>query len=173
VILAPYVPLLFMGEEWGSATPFLYFTDHRDPDLARAVRDGRRREFAAFGWRAEDVPDPQSPDAFARSRLDRSERAREPHRSLLEWYRSLLALRRAIPELRDGRRDLVDVAFDEDARWLRMTRGPVALAFALEHPADVPLGEGAWELALASDPSVRLSSPILHLGADAVGVVRR
>ena len=173
VLLAPYVPMLFMGEEWGAATPFLYFTDHRDERLARAVREGRRNEFAHFGWRPEEILDPQSPDAFARSKLDWAEPAREPHRSLLDWHRSLIGLRRAVPELRDGRRDAVAIACDEEGRWLRMTRGPITLAFALDRPADVPVAEDAGELALASDERISRSSRILHLPAESVAILRR
>jgi maltooligosyltrehalose trehalohydrolase len=171
VLLSPYVPMLFMGEEWGATTPFLYFTDHRDERLARAVRDGRRHEFARFGWRPEEIVDPQSPEAFARSKLDWGEPDRDPHRSLLEWYRSLITLRRTMADLRDGRRDLVDVACGEDARWLRMRRGRVTLAFALDREADVPLAEGAGELALASDPRCHTSSRSLHLPADSVAIL--
>ena len=109
VLMSPFVPMLFMGEEWGAATPFLYFTDHRDPKLARQVSEGRRYEFGRFGWRPEEIADPQAPETFARSKLDWTEPARDPHRSLLEWYRSLIALRRAEPALTDGRRDRVDV----------------------------------------------------------------
>ncbi len=173
VLLSPFVPMLFMGEEWAAATPFLYFTDHRDERLGHAVSEGRRREFERFGWPASEFVDPQSPDAFARSRLDWSEPDREPHRAMLEWYRALIALRRAVPELRDGRRDLVEVAFDEDARWLRMRRGPVVLAFSLDREVDVPLTEDAGDLALVSDGGVARSSRGLHLPAGSVAVVRR
>jgi maltooligosyltrehalose trehalohydrolase len=93
---APAVPLLFMGEETGAATPFLYFTSHGDPELARAVAEGRRREFAEFAWQGE-VPDPQAPTSFARSRLRRDEGAAGDAR--LRLYRDLLALRRERPAL--------------------------------------------------------------------------
>jgi maltooligosyltrehalose trehalohydrolase len=93
-LLAPFVPLLFMGEEYGEAAPFLYFTSHGDPRLARAVREGRRAEFAAeTGGR--EPPDPQSPATFARSRVDPGRRNRRGHRPLFDLYRELLRLRRA------------------------------------------------------------------------------
>src|SRR5262249_27066716 len=122
VLTAPFVPLLFQGEEWGATTPFLYFTDHEDPALGRAVSEGRRREFAAFGWAPEAVPDPQAPETFLASRLDWDEPARAPHAAVLEWYRALLRLRRDTPALLDGRLDAVAVACDEMARWLRVER---------------------------------------------------
>ena len=96
VLLSPLVPLLFQGEEWAASTPFRYFTDHRDPELARAVSEGRRREFADFGWRPEDVPDPQDPATFEVSRLDWSELDRAPHAEVLAWHRELLRLRRGV-----------------------------------------------------------------------------
>jgi len=88
------VPMLWMGEEWGARTPWCYFTSHPDPALAEAVRQGRRREFASFGWAPEDVPDPQSPLTFERSRLDWSEPGRPEHAELLDWHKALIALRR-------------------------------------------------------------------------------
>ncbi len=94
LLSSPFVPLLFQGEEWGATTPFPYFCDHQDPELARAVRDGRLRELAALGWTPNDPADPQAPKTFERARLDWSEFAREPHASVLAWYRSLIRLRR-------------------------------------------------------------------------------
>ncbi|GHF25389.1 malto-oligosyltrehalose trehalohydrolase [Streptomyces mashuensis] len=97
VLGAPFTPMLFMGEEWGARTPWQYFTDHTDPELAEAVRAGRRREFAAHGWAEEDVPDPQDPATRDRSCLDWTEPACEPHARLLAWYRRLIALRTDLP----------------------------------------------------------------------------
>jgi maltooligosyltrehalose trehalohydrolase len=101
LLTSPFVPMLFQGEEWGAGTPFLYFSDHADPDLGESVRTGRRQEFAAFGWDPHDLPDPQAPDTFLRSKLDWSELARPVHDELLAWHRALLALRRTHPHLRD------------------------------------------------------------------------
>lgn len=102
VLGAPFTPMLFMGEEWGARTPWQFFTDHTDPQLAEAVRTGRRREFAAHGWPEEEIPDPQDPATRLRSCLDWTEPGREPHASLLAWYRQLIALRRAEPALAAG-----------------------------------------------------------------------
>ena len=96
LLTSPFVPLLFQGEEWGATNPFLYFTDHRDPELGAAVRDGRRREFAAFGWDPATIPDPQDLATFERSRLDWEEPAASPHRDLLAWHRMLIDLRRRL-----------------------------------------------------------------------------
>ena len=114
MLTAPQVPMLFQGEEWGATSPFLYFTDHPEPDLAEAVRQGRRREFAAFGWRPEQIPDPQDPATRDASVLAWDERAASPHRDLLGWYRALLALRRDEPALRDARQGAVTATADDE-----------------------------------------------------------
>jgi len=93
VLLSPFIPLLFMGEEYGETAPFLYFTDHSDPALGRAVRDGRRAEFAGFHG-SEEVPDPQEETTFLRSKLDHSIFQEGEHKLLLEFYRELLRLRK-------------------------------------------------------------------------------
>jgi len=169
-ILSPFVPLLFQGEEWASDTPFLYFTDHRDPDLGAAVSSGRRNEFKAFGWAPGDVPDPQDPLTFARSKLDWDSLGSPGHAEMLDWYRELIALRRRWPELTDGRRDLVAVAFDESQRWLTMTRGPVVVAVNLGATAltvDVP---SATLLLAGSSPGVAVADGKITLPPDAVAV---
>jgi maltooligosyltrehalose trehalohydrolase len=122
VLTSPFVPMLFMGEEWGATTPFQYFTSHTDPELGRAVTEGRRREFDLSG---ADVPDPQDPATFERSKLDWSEPGRGEHAELLEWYRELVALRRSTPELRDGDLGRVQVEVAHDMLVVR--RGPVTV----------------------------------------------
>ncbi|GGT18431.1 malto-oligosyltrehalose trehalohydrolase [Streptomyces purpureus] len=151
VLTGPFTPMLFMGEEWGATTPWQFFTDHTDPELARAVREGRRREFAAHGWAAEDVPDPQDTATRERSCLDRAERGQAPHARLLAWHRELIALRHAHPDLRDPDLAAVRVAYDETARRLAYRRGDLRIAVNLGgEPARMALGRGgrvlaAWE----------------------------
>jgi maltooligosyltrehalose trehalohydrolase len=123
VLTSPFTPMLFMGEEWAASTPWQFFTSFPDPELARSVRDGRRREFAEHGWHTEDVPDPQDPATFERSKLDWVEVDKEPHAAMLRWYNALLALRRSRPELTDPRLDRVAVTYDDKRRWLVVTRG--------------------------------------------------
>lgn len=143
VLTGPFTPMLFMGEEWGARTPWQFFTDHTDPELAEAVRNGRRREFGAHGWDQEEIPDPQDPATRDRSCLDWSEPEREPHGRLLAWYRELIALRRTLPDLHDPDLASVKTAFDEDARWLAYRRGDLRIAVNLaEKPAAIPLGYG-------------------------------
>ena len=141
VFTAPFVPMLFQGEEWGASTPFLYFTDHPDVELGRAVSEGRKREFEAFGWDPASIPDPQDRETFLRSKLDWDETEREPHSDMLDWYRQLIALRRALPELTDGDLAAVEVVFDEQQRALVLQRGGVTVACnfsddAVEVPAE-------------------------------------
>ncbi|MFB7917345.1 malto-oligosyltrehalose trehalohydrolase [Streptomyces sp. NPDC056061] len=143
VLTGPFTPMLFMGEEWGAETPWQFFTDHTDPVLAEAVRTGRRREFAAHGWAADDVPDPQDPATRNRSCLDWDEPEREPHARLLAWHRELITLRRALPDLSDPDLASVRTAFDERARWLAYRRGDLRIAVNLAgEPATIPLGGG-------------------------------
>jgi maltooligosyltrehalose trehalohydrolase len=172
VLTAPFVPLLFQGEEWGASAPFLYFTSHEDQTLGAAVREGRRREFAAFGWDPDAVPDPQAPETFERSKLDWRELEREPHASLLAWHRRLIDLRRTWPALTDGRLDAVRVRVDETARWLAVDRGPVTVACNLAaEPQHVPVGTDARRLVLTSQPNTRTTATGVTLPPDAVAIL--
>ncbi|MFB6501170.1 MULTISPECIES: malto-oligosyltrehalose trehalohydrolase [unclassified Streptomyces] len=170
VLTGPFTPMLFMGEEWGARTPWQFFTDHTDPALAEAVRDGRRREFAAHGWTADEVPDPQDPATRNRSCLDWDEPAKEPHARLLAWYRELITLRRALPDLSDPDLASVRTAHDERARWLAYRRGDLRVAVNLAgEPATIPLGGGRrWgrtgRVVAAWDPVAAPGSDgLLHL----------
>jgi maltooligosyltrehalose trehalohydrolase len=165
LLTAATTPMLFMGEEWGASTPWQYFTDHPDPALAEAVRQGRRDEFAAHGWNREQVPDPQDVATVAASRLDWSEPEREPHRRLLAWYRELIRLRHERADLRDPRLDRVEVRYDDSAGVVLVHRGAHRVAVNLgPSPATIDLGpEGpagqvseltvtlAWETATTLD----------------------
>ena len=159
LLTSPFTPMLFMGEEWGASTPWQYFTDHPEPELGAAVRDGRRREFARHGWAAEDVPDPQDAETFARSHLDWAEIGEEEHRALLDWYRALIALRHSEANLSDPRLTGVRVVFDEAARWLIIQRGALRIAVNLADQAQsVPLDGSVGALLLASDESIRVDT---------------
>ncbi|HET9061367.1 MAG TPA: malto-oligosyltrehalose trehalohydrolase [Acidimicrobiales bacterium] len=151
LVLSPFVPMLFQGEEWGASSPFQYFTDHQDPELGRAVSEGRRREHAIDGALQDgrEVPDPQAVETFDRSKLEWSEVYEEPHRSLLDWYRRLIELRRAHPELGCSDRYNVATTYDEDLRWLIVRRGPFDLLVNLAPERQlVPYaGDGAVVLA--------------------------
>ncbi|MER6367585.1 malto-oligosyltrehalose trehalohydrolase [Streptomyces mirabilis] len=165
-LTGPFTPMLFMGEEWAAGTPWQFFTDHTDPELAQAVRRGRRREFAAHGWAEEDVPDPQDPATRDRSCLDWSEPEKALHARVLAWYRDLIALRRHQPDLADPDLAAVKVAYDDQARWLALRRGDVRVAVNLgKEAAAIPLGLrharvlAAWEPVEAPDANGVLSVP--------------
>lgn len=128
LLTSPFVPLIFQGEEWAASTPFQYFTQHEDLELGRAVSDGRRREFTAFGWAPDEVPDPQDPETFERSKLNWRESTQGAHAEMLEWYRSLIRLRQASPDLRNGDLNDVQVEFSDRDDWLLMKRGHIAVA---------------------------------------------
>jgi maltooligosyltrehalose trehalohydrolase len=122
IMFSPFVPMLFMGDEYGETAPFQYFISHSDAALIEAVRNGRREEFAAFKWKGEP-PDPQDEKTFANSRLDHSLKSKPSHRTLLEFHKELIRLRKSLPALRSLRKDKMDVAsFEEDCvlavrRW--------------------------------------------------------
>ncbi|QKW09920.1 malto-oligosyltrehalose trehalohydrolase [Streptomyces sp. NA04227] len=165
-LTAPFTPMLFMGEEWGASTPWQYFTDHTDPELAEAVRQGRRREFAAHGWAEADVPDPQDPATRERSCLDWTEPARQPHARLLDWYRTLIALRRDHPDLTDPDLAALRLACDEEAGWIAYRRGDLTVAVNLgDEAAAIPFGRGrarvlaAWGEVQPPDAQGRLTVP--------------
>ncbi|NEW29434.1 malto-oligosyltrehalose trehalohydrolase [Nocardia cyriacigeorgica] len=128
VLFSPYTPMLFMGEEWGASTPFQFFTSHTDPEVGAATAAGRRAEFAEHGWSTDDVPDPQDPATFARSTLDWTELGMPTHARLLDCYRALIALRRSRPEITDGWACDGAIDYDEDAGWIVIRRGALALA---------------------------------------------
>lgn len=175
VVTAPFVPLIFQGEEWAASTPFQYFTDHREPELARAVSEGRRREFAALGCKPEEIPDPQAEETFRRSKLDWSEADRGEHALMLEWWRRLVRLRAETPALSDGCLDDVRVEFDEERRWLRMDRGPVSVACNLRaEPQRIPLraaSGGRLAITLASEPPRSVGSDGVELTGESVAIL--
>ncbi len=159
---SPSLPLLFQGEEYAEEAPFDYFTSHGDPELVAAVRRGRHAEYEHLldeGATAAAWADPQDEATFLRSKL-RWSLEQEPHAAMLAWYRTLLALRRRLPALHNGRKDLTRAAFSETG-WLTIVRGDPAggAALTLANLADapatikIPSGASGWRLALATQPS--------------------
>ncbi|HTV17356.1 MAG TPA: DUF3459 domain-containing protein, partial [Polyangiaceae bacterium] len=170
MLTGPFVPMLFQGEEWNASSPFCYFTDHIDAELGAAVRSGRRREFAAFGWAPEDVPDPQDAATFQRSKLDWDELGAPEHARLHAWYRALIRLRAVEPSLTSSERP--DVQTDPvTPHLLTLRRGTVFVhANVGAEPATLPIAAGA-RLLLGS-PGAEVSGDVLHLPAWGVGVLR-
>jgi maltooligosyltrehalose trehalohydrolase len=171
LLTGPFIPLLFQGEEWGASSPFLYFTDHADPTLGRAVSEGRRHEFATFGWRPDDVPDPQDPATFTRSKLDWAQVEHDHHAALLDWYRRLIRLRRTLPALSDPRLDHVAVECDDVGGWLRVRRGAASVAANLGRTTITLPESPEARLLEASDAAVLLSEAGLILPPDTVAVL--
>lgn len=128
VMTAPFIPMLFQGEEWAASTPFLYFTEHQEFELIESIRKGRQSDFAVFGWSPEAIPDPQALETFQRSKLDWGELSQATHNDLLKWHRTLIQLRRQLPELHDGQMAQASVTFNEEARWLIIARGSLVVA---------------------------------------------
>lgn len=155
LVTAPYLPMLFQGQEYGETAPFHYFVSHSDAHLVEAVREGRRREFAAFVT-GEQFADPQAESTFKASKLDWAKLDQEPHAALLRLYQRLFELRRQRESLSNCRKDLTRVEFDEAQRWLVMERGSEAgdrslvVANFSSEPCSVPYDDGGryWELAL-------------------------
>jgi maltooligosyltrehalose trehalohydrolase len=121
VIMSPYLPMLWMGEEYSEPHPFLYFVSHTDPELVEAVRKGRKAEFAAFHAEGEAL-DPQAEETFTQSKLQWELLEQDPHQTMFRWYQALLSLRREQPALRTLDRTQLDVAQDEDQQTLLLHR---------------------------------------------------
>jgi maltooligosyltrehalose trehalohydrolase len=120
-LLSPYVPLLFMGEEYGETSPFLYFISHSDPQLIDGIRAGRKKDFEAFKWKGKP-PDPQSTETFAKSKIDWDMRTKGNHRILLKLYTELIRLRKKTPALSIPDNDKLDVWADDAKKVVFMRR---------------------------------------------------
>lgn len=167
VLTSPFVPMLFQGEEFAASTPFQYFADHEDPEMAKSVSEGRKREFAAFGWPPESIPDPEQRSTFEHSKLNWKETTEGIHAEMLAWYRTLIHLRRTLPALAPvaGQADheqpvaeqpeleqpvaeqpaeqpaTCTVEFDEDRQWLQIDRGELQVIANLgdsDHVVELP-----------------------------------
>ncbi|OQA04323.1 MAG: Malto-oligosyltrehalose trehalohydrolase [Planctomycetes bacterium ADurb.Bin401] len=125
ILTSPFVPMIFQGEEFAASTPFQYFTDISDATLAKGITEGRKNEFGAFGWNPEDVPDPQSAETFLRSKLDWSQIEAQPHKAMLEWYKSLIQLRKENEFLRNGALSEVVVNYYEMNKAIEIKRGEI------------------------------------------------
>ncbi len=167
LLLCPYTPLLWMGQEWAASSPFQYFTDHPE-ELGRLVTEGRRKEFGRFSAFSdpatrERIPDPQAESTFLASKLRWDERERMPHAGILALHRELLALRRSDPALRERSREGFSVAaVGEGAVALRRSApdgSALLLVAALKGGVEVDLAaadatrppDGGWELLLSTE----------------------
>jgi maltooligosyltrehalose trehalohydrolase len=156
VLLSPFVPLLFMGDEYGETAPFQYFVSHSDTQLIEAVRRGRIEEFAAFNWK-DEPPDPQDVKTFERSKLNHSLKAEPRHRVLLAFHEELIRLRKSLPALSSLSKDKMDVvSFDEDSvlvvrRWSGMNEVFLVFNFSRNPVSEFEsIPQGAWQKRLDS-----------------------
>jgi maltooligosyltrehalose trehalohydrolase len=156
VLLAPCLPLLFMGEEYGETAPFQYFVSHEDPSLVAAVRQGRRNEFARFGWTG-DIPDPQDESTFRRCKLNWDLQTAKHHRLLWRFHRELLRLRREVPALAHLDKNTLEVKSFADPHVLLVRRGidrsqAVIVCHFDQNPTELtlPIPPGRWHRRLDS-----------------------
>ncbi|MDE1177788.1 MAG: malto-oligosyltrehalose trehalohydrolase [Edaphobacter sp.] len=162
VLTAPFVPMLFQGEEFATSAPFQYFAHHEEEEMARAVSEGRKREFAAFGWAPESIPDPESQETFLRSKLPWQEVTEGVHAEMLAWCRKLIALRRHSPSLNEGMLGHVHVDYSDEGKWLVMNREDMRVVLNLgDQPLELPFS--GYHLELASGTGVTVSDGLLQV----------
>lgn len=160
VLLSPYIPLLFMGEEYGEDAPFLYFVSHSDPALIEAVRKGRKEEFKSFKWEG-DPPDSQSIETFLKSKIKWEKRETGHYKVLLDFYTHLIRLRKETPALSNLDKDSLDVFGFEDKKVLFVRRwkgGSEVFSIFNFNSADarlaVPATGGVWKKILDSSENI-------------------
>ena len=154
-LCSPFLPLLYMGEEYGETAPFLFFTSFEDPGLATAVREGRKKELAAH-YSESDFADPQASSTFERCKLDWCKPEKSPHAEMLRLHRDLISLRKQHPSLANCRKDLTEIEFDEQAKFFVMKRGDpsgnsavIVINFSrAAQSIPVPAESQGWRLAL-------------------------
>jgi maltooligosyltrehalose trehalohydrolase len=160
-----------MGEEWAASSPFPYFVGERDPELDEAVRRGRLEEFAAFGWREDQIPDPVDPATRAAAVLRWGELDEPVHDEMLRWYRSLIRLRRAEADLADPTPGRASGRADAESLWLH--RGAIDIVAHIgPDPASVEVPPAERTVLLANaEPGVERTA--VHLPPDSVAILRR
>jgi maltooligosyltrehalose trehalohydrolase len=172
-ILSPYVPMLFQGEEWAASSPFQYFVDFsEDPNLASAVVEGRRQEFAGL-QSASTVPDPQDVDTFERSKLNWREADADDHRAMLQWYEQLIQARRRLPALVDGRLERVKTRYDQQRQWLIIEREKTYFLVNIgADPVEIALGDvRRLTLELASSDPVEVQRHVVRMPGHSVALL--
>jgi maltooligosyltrehalose trehalohydrolase len=149
LLTAPYIPMLFMGEEWATSAPFLYFADHEDEEMRRSVAEGRKREFAAFGFDG-DVPNPEDQKTYEMSKLNWDEQNEGKHAEMLTWVKALIRLRRSRVCFNDGDMHHVLVSTDDGNRTLVMARDEARIL--------INFGEAPYKFALLEGEKLALIS---------------
>lgn len=157
LFLSPYLPLLFMGEEYAETSPFFYFVSHSEEDLIKAVQEGRKKEFESFNWKT-DPPDPQNEDTFNRSKLNWAKRQDPPHSIIRNWHKELIRLRREHPILRDFNKNNIRTNVIDDEVLVLIRQNPEGNRFIFcllnfserEITYTLPASKCQWSLLLNS-----------------------
>ncbi len=171
VLTSPFVPMLFQGEEFASSAPFQYFSQHEDPELAKSVSEGRKKEFSYFGWKPEDIPDPQEKVTFENSKLKWDEIRQAEHANMLDWHKQLIELRRSNTAFTDGRLDRMQIKCSSDANWLTIQRGAVQVVINLSSDRQaVPIGAPP-EHVIGSEEGWQVRPGSIELPADSVAIL--
>jgi maltooligosyltrehalose trehalohydrolase len=171
VLTSPFIPMIFQGEEFAASTPFQYFADHEDEEMAKLVSAGRKREFAAFGWNEDQIPNPEDRETFLRSKLDWDEVHQGYHADMLDWFTRLIHIRRASPSLNDGDTAHTEIHFEPDDRWLVMDRGLVKVLTNLgSKPMEFPAPEG-YRLIAQSKNEIAVKGGKIMLPSDAFAIL--
>jgi maltooligosyltrehalose trehalohydrolase len=173
VLLSPFIPMIFQGEEWAASSPFQYFADHDDPELARLVALGRKNEFAAFGWDPDLIPNPEKRETFEHSKLNWEELDHGEHAEMLAWYRALIHLRRTTPCLNNGEPGDTRMLYDQRAMWVSMERGTIAVSCNLSDVARRLRVSGRAELVLRSNQNIALQDGALLLPPHAAAIISK
>ena len=150
VMMAPFLPMIFMGEEWAAATPWMYFADFKSEELRKNVREGRKRDFQHFGW-TDEVPNPEDPATLQASKLQWSELDEPKHHEMFRWYRELIHLRRRTLALNLGDFSRMDVHHSEEGRWIYTDRGNIRTMINFSETATAFAVEPGSELLLSSE----------------------
>ena len=171
-LTAPFIPMLWMGEEFAATAPYLYFADHEEEEMRRLVSEGRKRDFAAFGWDENEVPDPEAEETFARSKMDWHEVHEGKHAEMFQWVKDLIRYRRSCMDLNDGDFGHTIVNCSENGKVLTMQRGAVRVIMNLGDPLTQPLhpGEG---LKLASATGIVVKGEQVQLPHMSLAILQR
>jgi maltooligosyltrehalose trehalohydrolase len=171
MLTSPFTPMLWMGEEWAASTKWPFFTSHSEPELKEATGKGRVEEFRDHGWDTSEMIDPQDPAAFYSAKLDWSEVFVDVHREMLDFYETLIRLRRQHADLRDPRLDRVLAEFNEDQGWFVLHRGSLRVIANFLDTEQV-ITESCQEILLSTDVTCSILGDTVHLGPHSAVVVR-
>jgi maltooligosyltrehalose trehalohydrolase len=172
VLMSPFVPMVFQGEEWAASSPFQYFADH-EPEIAKLVSAGRKEEFEGFGWKPDEIPDPECIETFMRSKLNWEEIREPQHAHMAEWYRQLIALRKRTGHLDDEERGITHTEYSEQLGWFAFQRGLILVCCNLgKAERQFELASGS-RILLASRESAEVRDSALFLPPDTVAILQK